>query len=303
MEQATGQISIDLETSSSSSSRLEGVITFMRRWPVFSGVVLFVFVMLALFAPIIVPHDPGLSVLRERNIPPFWYEEGTWRYPLGKDPIGRDVLSRLIMGARTSLMVVAVSIIAGTIVGTGLGLIAGYFGGMIDEVIMRLVDIWYGIPFVMVALIVAITVGAGLHTMMGLLAAASFAGFVRQIRAEVLSIKERDYVALAVVAGASPWRILILHILPGVINTVVVIATLSTGGLILAEAFLSFLGAGIPPPTPTWGAMVADGREYLRTAWWITVVPGIAILMIVLALNFLGDWLRDRLDPRLRQVL
>ena len=200
-------------------------------------------------------------------------------------------------------MVVTVSIVIGTILGTGLGLIAGYYGGFIDEIIMRLVDIWYGIPFVMVALIVAITVGAGLYTMMGLLAAASFAGFVRQIRAEVLSIKERDYVALAKVAGASPWRILALHVLPGVINTVVVIATLSTGGLILAEAFLSFLGAGIPPPTPTWGAMVADGREYLRTAWWITVVPGIAILLIVLSLNFLGDWLRDRLDPRLRQVL
>ena len=207
------------------------------------------------------------------------------------------------MGARTSLMVVTVSIVVGTIIGTGLGLIAGYFGGLIDEIIMRLVDIWYGIPFVMVALIVAITVGAGLYTMMGLLAAASFAGFVRQVRAEVLSIKERDYVALAIVAGASPPRILIMHILPGVLNTVVVIVTLSTGGLILAEAFLSFLGAGIPPPTPTWGAMVADGREYLRTAWWITVVPGIAILLIVLALNFLGDWLRDRLDPRLRQVL
>jgi peptide/nickel transport system permease protein len=301
LEQATGQIGVDLGTSRVSG--IGGALAFTRRWPIFSGVVLFVFVMMAIFAPLIVPHDPGLSILRERNIPPAWYPEGTWTYPLGKDPIGRDVLSRVIMGARTSLMVVAVSIVVGTILGTSLGLIAGYFGGLIDEVIMRLVDIWYGIPFVMVALIVAITVGAGLYTMMGLLAAASFAGFVRQVRAEVLSIKERDYVALAIVAGASSPRILVLHILPGVINTVVVIATLSTGGLILAEAFLSFLGAGIPPPTPTWGAMVADGREYLRTAWWITVVPGIAILLIVLALNFLGDWLRDRLDPRLRQVL
>ncbi len=301
MEQATGQIGVDLGTSRVSG--IGGALAFTRRWPIFSGVVLFVFVMMAIFAPLIVPHDPGLSILRERNIPPAWYPEGTWTYPLGKDPIGRDVLSRVIMGARTSLMVLAVSIVVGTILGTSLGLIAGYFGGLIDEVIMRLVDIWYGIPFVMVALIVAITVGAGLYTMMGLLAAASFAGFVRQVRAEVLSIKERDYVALAIVAGASSPRILVLHILPGVINTVVVIATLSTGGLILAEAFLSFLGAGIPPPTPTWGAMVADGREYLRTAWWITVVPSIAILLIVLALNFLGDWLRDRLDPRLRQVL
>jgi peptide/nickel transport system permease protein len=301
LEQATGQIGVDLGTSRVSG--MGGALAFTRRWPLFSGVVLCVFVMMAIFAPLLVPHDPGLSILRERNIPPAWYPEGTWTYPLGKDPIGRDVLSRLIMGARTSLMVVAVSIVVGTILGTGLGLIAGYFGGLIDEVIMRLVDIWYGIPFVMVALIVAITVGASLLTMMGLLAAASFAGFVRQVRAEVLSIKERDYVALAIVAGASSWRILVLHVLPGVINTVVVIATLSTGGLILAEAFLSFLGAGIPPPTPTWGAMVAGGREYLRTAWWITVVPGIAILLIVLALNFLGDWLRDRLDPRLRQVL
>ena len=301
MEQATGQIAIDL--GSNRVSGVSGAFAFTRRWPVLSGVVLLIFVLMAIFAPLIVPHDPGFSILKERNIPPAWYEEGTWKYPLGKDPIGRDVLSRLIAGARTSLMVVAVSIVVGTILGTGLGLIAGYFGGFIDELVMRLVDIWYGIPFVMVALIVAITLGPGLSTMMGLLAAASFAGFVRQVRAEVLSIKERDYVALAIVAGASPFRILIRHVLPGVINTVVVIATLTTGGLILAEAFLSFLGAGIPPPTPTWGGMVADGREYLRTAWWITVVPGIAILLVVLSLNFLGDWLRDRLDPRLRQVL
>ena len=279
------------------------LVAFFRKWPVFSSLILALFGFMAIFAPLISPHDAGVSILSERNLPPFWYPEGTLTYPLGKDPIGRDVLSRLIMGARTSLMVVAVSIVFGTVLGTGLGLVAGYFGGIVDEVLMRLVDIWYGIPFVMVALIVAIVLGPGLSTMMGLLAAASFAGFVRQIRAEVLSIKERDYVALAVVAGASTPRILIVHVLPGVINTVVVIATLSTGGLILAEAFLSFLGAGIPPPTPTWGGMVADGREYLRTAWWITVAPGIAILLIVLALNFLGDWLRDRLDPRLRQVL
>ena len=301
MEQLASQqrVSVDLVSSSSSG----GVIGFTRRWPIFSGVILIVIAFMAIFAPIIAPHDPGRSILSERNMPPVWYPEGTWKYPLGKDPIGRDVLSRVIAGARTSLMVVAVSIVVGTILGTGIGLVAGYYGGLIDEVLMRLVDIWYGIPFVMVALIVSIVVGPGLSTMMGLLAAASFAGFVRQIRAEVLSIKERDYIALARVAGASPARILLRHVLPGVINTVVVIATLSTGGLILAEAFLSFLGAGIPPPTPTWGAMVAGGREYLRTAWWITVVPGIGILLIVLALNFLGDWLRDRLDPRLRQVL
>ncbi len=276
---------------------------FLRRWPVLSAAIIVILTFVAITAPWIVPHDPLDSVLLERNVPPAWYEEGTMKYPLGKDPIGRDVLSRLIMGTRISLMIVAVSMIVGTVVGTGLGLIAGFKGGIIDEVIMRAVDIWFGIPFILVALIIAVVVGPGLTTMMGLLALASFGGFVRQVRAEVLSLKERDYVALARVAGASTTRILMVHILPGVSSTVMVIATMSTGGLILAESFLSFVGAGVPPPTPTWGAMVADGRGYMRDAWWITVVPGVAILITVMSLNFLGDWLRDKLDPRLRQLV
>ena len=276
---------------------------FLRRWPVLSAAIIVILTFVAITAPWIVPHDPLDSVLLERNVPPAWYEEGTMKYPLGKDPIGRDVLSRLIMGTRISLMIVAVSMIVGTVVGTGLGLIAGFKGGIIDEIIMRAVDIWFGIPFILVALIIALVVGPGLTTMMGLLALASFGGFVRQVRAEVLSLKERDYVALARVAGASTTRILMVHILPGVSSTVMVIATMSTGGLILAESFLSFVGAGVPPPTPTWGAMVADGRGYMRDAWWITVVPGVAILITVMSLNFLGDWLRDKLDPRLRQLV
>jgi peptide/nickel transport system permease protein len=276
---------------------------FLRRWPVLSAAIIVILTFVAITAPWIVPHDPLDSILLERNVPPAWYEEGTMKYPLGKDPIGRDVLSRLIMGTRISLMIVAVSMIVGTVVGTGLGLIAGFKGGIIDEVIMRAVDIWFGIPFILVALIIAVVVGPGLTTMMGLLALASFGGFVRQVRAEVLSLKERDYVALARVAGASTTRILMVHILPGVSSTVMVIATMSTGGLILAESFLSFVGAGVPPPTPTWGAMVADGRGYMRDAWWITVVPGVAILITVMSLNFLGDWLRDKLDPRLRQLV
>ena len=300
MEQAAGQ------TGAVFAPRRPGGIAktlgFLRRWPVFSLAVVVMLAILGAFAPIIAPHDPLKSVLSERNLPPGWLEGGRWVYPLGKDPIGRDVLSRLVIGARISLMVITVAIVSGTVIGTSLGLIAGYFGGMIDEVIMRAMDMWFGIPFILVALLVAITLGPSLVVMMGLLAAAAFGGFVRQIRAEVLSLKERDYVALARVAGASPLRILVQHILPGVMNTVIVIATLSTGGLILAEAFLSFLGAGVPPPTPTWGAMVADGRAYLRDAWWITVFPGILILMTVLALNFIGDWLRDYLDPRLRQI-
>jgi len=296
--------SIDLDRlSGASDGKIVKCWKFLRRWPVLSAAIIIILTFVAITAPWIVPHDPLDSVLLERNVPPAWYEEGTMKYPLGKDPIGRDVLSRLIMGTRISLMIVAVSMIVGTVVGTGLGLIAGFKGGIIDEIIMRAVDIWFGIPFILVALIIAVVVGPGLTTMMGLLALASFGGFVRQVRAEVLSLKERDYVALARVAGASTTRILMVHILPGVSSTVMVIATMSTGGLILAESFLSFVGAGVPPPTPTWGAMVADGRGYMRDAWWITVVPGVAILITVMSLNFLGDWLRDKLDPRLRQLV
>ena len=296
--------SIDLDRlSGASDGKIVKCWKFLRRWPVLSAAIIIILTFVAITAPWIVPHDPLDSVLLERNVPPAWYEDGTMKYPLGKDPIGRDVLSRLIMGTRISLVIVAVSMIVGTVVGTGLGLIAGFKGGIIDEIIMRAVDIWFGIPFILVALIIAVVVGPGLTTMMGLLALASFGGFVRQVRAEVLSLKERDYVALARVAGASTTRILMVHILPGVSSTVMVIATMSTGGLILAESFLSFVGAGVPPPTPTWGAMVADGRGYMRDAWWITVVPGVAILITVMSLNFLGDWLRDKLDPRLRQLV
>ncbi len=259
-------------------------------------------VIVAVFAPWISPHPPLQNSLRERNSPPVWYEKGSWDHILGTDTVGRDLLSRLIYGSRISLMVVAVALISGTVVGTALGLVAGYFGGVLDEVIMRIVDIWLGLPFILVALVAAVVIGPGLTTMMGLLALLAWAGFVRNVRAEVLSLKTRDYVALANVAGAPTSRILFRHILPGVINTVLVIASLRSGQLILAEAFLSFLGAGIPPPTATWGSMIADGRNYLRDAWWIAVFPGIAIGLTVMSLNFLGDWMRDRFDPRLRQL-
>ena len=194
------------------------------------------------------------------------------------------------------------ALVTGTVVGTLLGLIAGYFGGILDEVIMRIVDIWFAFPFLMIALLIAAVVGQGVWTIMGLLALLVWSSYVRYIRAEVLTLRERDYVSLARVAGASTPRILIKHLLPGVTNTVVVVATLRAGQLVLAEASLSFLGAGIPPPTPTLGSMIADGRDYLRDAWWISVYPGITIFLMVMSLNFLGDWLRDRIDPRLRQL-
>ena len=303
MAQAEIQADIEVAVPSSRATGIAGIFQFLNRWPILAGVVLSVMLIVALFAPLVSPHDPYLNNLRARNTPPVWYAEGgSWNYVLGADTIGRDLLSRLIYGARISLMVMSVALITGTIVGTALGLIAGYFGGLIDEVIMRLVDVFLGIPFVLMAMAVAVVMGASLTTMMVMLALLTWSGFVRNVRGEVLSLRERDYVALAKIAGASLPRILIMHVLPGVINTVLVIATLRSGQLILAEAFLSFIGAGIPPPTPTWGAMIADGRNYLRDAWWISFFPGLAIFLTVMALNFMGDWLRDKLDPRLRQL-
>ena len=190
----------------------------------------------------------------------------------------------------------------GVLVGTLLGLFAGYWGGWIDELIMRLVDFWLALPFILVALVVAIVWGQSLMIMLGLLALLAWSPFVRNIRAEVLTLKELDYVNMARVAGATGSRIMIRHLLPGVFNTIVVIATLRVGSWILAEASLSFLGVGIPPPTPAWGLMVAEGRQWLTTAWWISFFPGLAIFLVVMSLNFFGDWLRDKLDPRLRQV-
>ena len=221
---------------------------------------------------------------------------------LGGDNIGRDLLSRMIHGARVSLIVVAVALTSGLLVGVSMGLVAGWFGGLTDEIIMRITDVWLGMPFILVAIVVVIAIGQTFIILIGLLALLSWTPFVRNVRGEVLSLKTRDYVSLARVAGASTFRIMMWHLLPGVINTVIVIATLRVGQLILTEAILSYLGAGIPPPTPAWGAMVNDGRRYIQDAWWISFFPGMCIFLVVMSLNFLGDWMRDKFDPRLRQL-
>jgi peptide/nickel transport system permease protein len=274
----------------------------MRRWPIIPAFILFMLVFTGIFAPILTPHNPYRPDVVNRAAEPAWLGEGTMTHFLGTDHLGRDLLSRLIYGARVSLIVVAISTISGLLVGTMLGLVAGYVGGHLDELLMRIVDIWFAVPFIMVALILVIVFNPSFGLMMVLLALLAWTPFVRNVRAEVLSLKTRDYVSLAKVAGASHIRIMLVHILPGVINTIIVIATLRVGQLILAESILSFLGVGIPPPTPAWGAMVSDGRGYLNTAWWISFFPGLAIFLVVMAFNFTGDWIRDRLDPRLRQI-
>ncbi|MDP2950629.1 MAG: ABC transporter permease [Chloroflexota bacterium] len=256
----------------------------------------------AIFAPFLAPYDPVAADLKDRNAPPMWYPKGSVRHILGGDPQGRDVLSRVIYGARISLIVGAVAVSAGMVAGTALGLISGFLGGLADDVLMRLVDLSLAIPIILLALVFVVIFGQSFLLLLAILALTSWSRYARQVRAEVLQLKETDYVALARVAGASMPRILYRHIFPGVVNTVIVLASLQIGSLIVTEAILSYLGAGVPPPTPTWGLMVADGRTYLASAWWVAFFPGVAIFLTVAALNFLGDWMRDKLDPRLRQL-
>ena len=272
------------------------------RWPILPGTILLGFVVMAVFAPLISPQGPLEAELRDRRAPPVWQEEGSARYVFGADLQGRDILSRIIHGTRISLVIAGTAISLGMVFGTGFGLLSGYFGGWLDEILMRIVEIFLAVPLIMVGLVIVAVIGQSFTTVIMILVLFSWVPFARQVRAEVLTLKALDYVALARVAGASTTRILVRHILPGVINTVIIVATLHIGNLILTESILSFLGAGIPPPTPAWGAMVADGRNYLTTSWWITFFPGMAIFLTVIGFNFMGDWIRDSLDPRLRQL-
>jgi peptide/nickel transport system permease protein len=229
-------------------------------------------------------------------------ERGDARYFLGTDRLGRDVLSRIIVGALPSFKVALAALVFGSVLGSFIGMISGYLGGRVDAIIMRFADGTMAFPLILAALLLAAVLGPGGHTVVIAACMVLWARFARLIRSEVLSVKERDFVKLARVAGASNWRIMIAHILPNVLNSVVVLLTLQLGFVIILEATLSFLGAGIPPPTPTWGQMVASGRDYLEIAWWLSVFPGLAIAVVVLSFNLLGDWLRDYTDPRLRQI-
>ena len=227
---------------------------------------------------------------------------GSDKYFLGTDAFGRDILSRLIYGARVSLMVAVLALTVGGGVGLAVGIVAGYVGGAVDSVLMRLVDAAFTFPAILFALLLSVTMGQGLGTLVIAITLLLWASFARVIRGEVLSLRQRDFVALARVRGCSAPRIMLTHILPNVLNTFMVLVTLNIGVVIIAEATLSFLGAGIPPPTPTWGLMISEGRGRIADAWWVALIPGIAITLMVLSVNLFGDWLRDRLDPRLRQL-
>lgn len=283
--------------------RIVRVILPSRQFP---GLPLFVLVFLlvlpGIFAPQLAPHNPLKGSLRARLKPPVWVQGGTITHPLGTDKVGRDILSRIIYGARVSLTVSLVAILLSGAIGITLGLVAGYFGGKVDALIMRLVDISLGLPVILLALVFVAVVGPSFGTVIVVTAVLLWARYARQVRGETLSIRERDFIARARVAGASHFRIMFRYIFPNVINSLTVLATLQIGAIILLESALSFLGAGIPRPTPTWGSMIADGRELIVVAWWMAMFPGLAIMLTVLSLNLLGDWLRDHLDPKLRNI-
>jgi peptide/nickel transport system permease protein len=271
-------------------------------WPVIPSLIIAAFVLVALLAPILTPADPYAQSLRTRLKPPVWEEGGTWSRPLGTDRLGRDVLSRMILGARVSLAVGVLTVFLAGAIGATVGLTAGYYGGRVDALLMRVADATLSFPVILLALILATTVGPSLGNVVVAVAVILWARYARVIRGEVLSLMERDFIAQARIAGCSAWRIITRHLLPNTLNTLVVLLTLQVGYVIIVEASLSFLGAGIPPPTPAWGSMIAEGRDYITTAWWVSLFPGLAILLVVLAFNLFGDWLRDTLDPKLRQV-
>jgi len=272
-----------------------------RRLPWIPILVITAMVAMALLAPLIAPHDPINQTLKDKLLPPMWLDGGVSTYVLGTDAYGRDIMSRLIYGARVSLIVALLALIAGGGVGLMIGVVAGYLGGWVENLLMRLVDAAFTFPAILFALLLSVTMGQGMMTLIIAISLLLWASFARVIRGEVLALKQRDFVALAKVRGCSSVRIMATHILPNVLNTFMVLVTLNIGVVIIAEASLSFLGAGIPPPTPTWGLMVSEGRGRIADAWWVSLIPGLAITMLVLSVNLFGDWLRDRLDPRLRQ--
>jgi peptide/nickel transport system permease protein len=273
-----------------------------RQLPWFPGIILLALVLTAALAGVLAPHSPTEGDITAKLIPPVWTEKGSWDHPLGTDRFGRDVLSRIIYGSRISLAVSLIAIgVAGTF-GTLLGLIAGYRGGFTDAFLMRVTDIGLSLPTILIAVVLVAVSEPSFQNVILVIALLLWPRFSRQVRGETLAIKEQDFVALAVVAGRSSAWIIRRHIFPNVVPTLLVISTLQVGYVVLLEGTLSFLGVGVPPPNPAWGLMIADGRGFLATAWWITLFPGLAMLLTVLAVNLMGDWLRDHLDPKLRQL-
>jgi peptide/nickel transport system permease protein len=285
-------------------SKVRAVITAVREAPRLAVVILGSLVLVAIFADLIAPHDPTLPVKGAGIFdPPFWMDGGSVTAPLGTDFQGRDILSRLIYGARVSLIVGLMGTLVAGSIGTAMGILSGYVGGWVDQIIMRVTDAWLALPAIVFAIFLAAMIGPSMWNIVVILGGVYWTRYARVIRGEVLTLREREYVKLAEIAGASKWRVIKRHILPNVMNTATVLASLTVGVVIIAEASLSFLGVGVPPPQPAWGLMLSEARSTLMAGqWWLTVFPGLCIVLIVLATQLFGDWLRVRLDPQQRNL-
>lgn len=274
--------------------RSAGLLTRVSRqagWPIL--IVAAGLVVVAVFANVLSPVDPLAGSLRDRLIPPFTDRS----HPLGTDPLGRDMLARLMYGARISLMVGVSAVVVGMIVGSLLGLLAGFFGGWPDAILMRVADAQLSLPSFILALAIMATLGAGLFNVILALSIGSWVRYARVVRSMVLPLREVDYILAAETVGCQPSRVMLRHVLPNVVTPVIILATLGLGSTIISESSLSFLGLGVNPETPSWGSMLAEGRAYLDSAWWVAAFPGLAITITVLAVNLIGDALRDQLDP------
>jgi peptide/nickel transport system permease protein len=267
------------------------------------AVVVVVAIVVAALAPAMAPGDPIKNALLDRLTPPMWTKGGDAKHPLGTDTLGRDVASRLLYGARVSLIVGFAAVVLAGVVGVALGLASGWYRGWVDDVVMRVGDVQLAFPVLVLAVAVLAVLGASLANLIVVLGATTWITYARIVRGEVLTLRERDFVAAARALGATDGWILGRHLLPNVLPPITVVATFSVARTIIAEASLSFLGLGIPAPEPSWGAMLDEGRNYITTGWWLALFPGLAILLLVLGINLVGDWLRDVLDPRMERGL
>ncbi len=272
----------------------------LRRLPLVPILLLAPLVVFGVLGKAIQPHSTSSFDLETTLTPPVFLHGGSWSHVLGSDPLGRDVFSLLISGARASLIISLAGVALAGAIGVLAGVVAGHVGGAVDEFIMRVVDMQLAVPPILLALLLAGALGGGLRTLIATIAVSFWPTYARIVRGETIGLMQRDFVQLAVVAGASRFRIARRHLLPNMLSSIVVIATLQLGGAVGVESALSFLGLGVQAPNTSWGLMIADGRGYLDTAWWVATFPGVAIALTVLGANLLGDWLRDALDPMLR---
>jgi peptide/nickel transport system permease protein len=299
VERARRVLNVRLRLLGSNMAYLLGRLR-TRPLAVLGGLVVVAYVLAAIFAPQLTSYDPTTGNLRERFRPPMWVEGGEAAYPLGTDDQGRDLLTRIIFGSRISLLVGLLAVGISVAVGTTLGALAGFYRGPLDDMLSRFADLLLAFPYLIFAIAVMAFLGPGFANLMMALTFKGWVEFFRLVRGEMMSEKTKEYVQAAKVVGQPPLTIVVTEILPNIVQSVFVLATLRTGYMIIMEASLSFLGLGIQPPTPAWGSMVAAGRDYLLTAWWASTLPGVAILILVLSINVLGEGLRDILDPRLR---